>query len=511
MHPRIPRAAAGLAAALVAATLAATPAAAAPEDTSSADLNLAVSGERVVSYATVKQFFVRLSNDGPDAAQGVKVTIDAGNIDQNVLFFGLPSGPGCEEDGPTKVTCELGELANGTTVTDFPALFAATPKHKGSAGSFTVTVNAVTADPNAANNTQTVNVEAVPRGLDLTAVARDVYADYADNTPVAPGGTGDLHWALYNAGRDTVQGVTFEIALPPYVTFADQRPGCKYNDENTVASCRRDARIVAPGEIFMMVRPMKVKVAADAPGPVGLSGGWVVGYANGKASPNVRPLAARSADQDTVVEAADEKVRRDVDPSDNAVQFAVVTGRNPVDLSVTSTPATGAVGDTVEVEFEATNKGPATSSPLFEVRAPEGTTALLPEEGIVPSCVEKDGGLVCGLDGELGVGETTSFALKFRIDAEQVGTDGQITVGNTFASPESAPEDNVAPISITASGAGPGEGPGGGSGGGGGLPVTGVQATVLGGAGLLVAVVGGVLLVLARRRRVVLVTPTEDK
>ncbi|BCJ65190.1 DUF11 domain-containing protein [Polymorphospora rubra] len=510
MHPRIPRAAAGLAAALVAATLTATPAAAAPEATPSADLNLAVSGERVVRYATVKQFFVRLSNDGPDAAQGVKVTIDAGDIDQNVLIFGLPSGPGCEEDGPTKVTCELGDLASGTTVTDFPALFATTPKRKGSAGSFTVTVNAVTTDPNEANNTQTVNVEAVPGGLDLTAVARDVYADYADNTPVAPGETGDLHWALYNAGRDTVQGVTFEIALPPYVTFADQRPGCKYNAENTVASCRRDARIVGPGEIFMMVRPMKVKVAADAPGPVGLSGGWVVGYANGKAGPDARSLAARSAGEDTVVEAADEKVRRDADPSDNAVQFAVVTGRNPVDLSVTGTPATGAVGDTVEVAFEATNKGPATSSPLFKVQAPAGTTALLPEAGTLPSCVEEDGGLVCGLDGELGVGQTTSFALKFRIDAEQVGADGQITVSNTFASPESAPEDNAAPITITVSGDGPG-GPGGGSGGGGGLPVTGVQATLLGGVGLLVLVVGGVLLVLARRRRVVLVTPTEDR
>lgn len=51
----------------------------------------------------------------------------------------------------------------------------------------------------------------------------------------------------------------------------------------------------------------------------------------------------------------------------------------------------------------------------------------------------------------------------------------------------------------------------GGSGGGGSLPVTGVQAGVIGGVGLGVLAVGGVLFMLARRRRVVLVTPADEK
>ncbi|EEP72846.1 cell wall anchor protein [Micromonospora sp. ATCC 39149] len=45
----------------------------------------------------------------------------------------------------------------------------------------------------------------------------------------------------------------------------------------------------------------------------------------------------------------------------------------------------------------------------------------------------------------------------------------------------------------------------------GGLPVTGVQAGLIGGVGAAVLVVGGVLLMLARRRRVVLVTPQDEK
>lgn len=47
-------------------------------------------------------------------------------------------------------------------------------------------------------------------------------------------------------------------------------------------------------------------------------------------------------------------------------------------------------------------------------------------------------------------------------------------------------------------------------GGGGGLPVTGVQAGVLGGIGVAVVVAGAVLFLVARRRRVVLVTPGDE-
>ncbi|TNH28195.1 LPXTG cell wall anchor domain-containing protein [Micromonospora orduensis] len=52
---------------------------------------------------------------------------------------------------------------------------------------------------------------------------------------------------------------------------------------------------------------------------------------------------------------------------------------------------------------------------------------------------------------------------------------------------------------------------GGGGAGGGGLPVTGVQAGLIGGIGGLILLVGGALLVLSRRRKVVLVTPGDEK
>ncbi|MBB4958562.1 hypothetical protein [Micromonospora polyrhachis] len=64
--------------------------------------------------------------------------------------------------------------------------------------------------------------------------------------------------------------------------------------------------------------------------------------------------------------------------------------------------------------------------------------------------------------------------------------------------------DNVDDFAVVVAGAGNG-------GGGGGLPVTGVQAGLIGGIGVAVVVAGGVMFLLARRRRVVLVTPGDEK
>lgn len=81
-------------------------------------------------------------------------------------------------------------------------------------------------------------------------------------------------------------------------------------------------------------------------------------------------------------------------------------------------------------------------------------------------------------------------------------------------SPSPSPQPSVSPsVSPSASpSVSPSDPPAGGGGGGdGGLPVTGAQIGLIGGVGGLVLLVGGVLMVLSRRRRVVLVTPTDEK
>jgi hypothetical protein len=70
------------------------------------------------------------------------------------------------------------------------------------------------------------------------------------------------------------------------------------------------------------------------------------------------------------------------------------------------------------------------------------------------------------------------------------------------------PSDNVDGFSVIVAGEG---GAGGGEGEGPGLPVTGVQAGLIGGLGAGVVALGGALVLFARRRRVVLVTPGDEK
>ncbi|SCE82343.1 cell wall anchor protein [Micromonospora mirobrigensis] len=112
---------------------------------------------------------------------------------------------------------------------------------------------------------------------------------------------------------------------------------------------------------------------------------------------------------------------------------------------------------------------------------------------------------------------STVFDVFVDLSAEPTpGPTGQPTPTPTAtATPTTAPtaSPTVAPTgqpsaSATTPGAG---GDGGGSGSDdGGLPVTGVQAGLIGGIGLAVLAAGAALLLLARRRRVVLVTPGDE-
>ncbi|WP_320067437.1 cell wall anchor protein [Micromonospora sp. RTGN7] len=76
---------------------------------------------------------------------------------------------------------------------------------------------------------------------------------------------------------------------------------------------------------------------------------------------------------------------------------------------------------------------------------------------------------------------------------------------------EPTPGPSGSPSGMPTLSGSPGTDGGDGGGGGGGLPVTGVQVGLIGGIGGVVLLAGGALLVLAYRRRVVLVTPQDEK
>ncbi|HET8684618.1 MAG TPA: LPXTG cell wall anchor domain-containing protein, partial [Micromonosporaceae bacterium] len=138
------------------------------------------------------------------------------------------------------------------------------------------------------NNSAEVQVEVVARSFDLVAVAFDVYA--GDDTepvellPVAPGHRAWLRWFAVNRGSGgsrggATRGVSYTVALPAHVTFAEHREGCAYSPDNRRMTCQDPDAVLARGTASGYVAdPVRVVVDRLARGPV-LVGGTVSAYA----------------------------------------------------------------------------------------------------------------------------------------------------------------------------------------------------------------------------------------
>jgi len=482
--------------------LAAPPAVAEP---AGADVQFRVAGNKVVELAS-KPFFVQLYNDGPASAENIVVKVDIGGLDTNKL--GIQPPIGCDQDG-TIYTCSVGSLVPG----EFNNLFSpfdVTSLEEGAsgpAGSFTVEVSSDTPDPNADNNKKvTVPVEVAPLAYDLVAIVQDVW-DVTIGQRVAPGATVPFVFDFVNLGTVTALDLVWKVSLPPFVTFAknDKHDGCKYNDKRTEATCElRRGKLHPGGVLSVLIAPMMVTVADDAPGPGALVGGIVAGGARRTEAP-VSELAAAQA---TATDAKDVKVTDatasqkqaaagadrggDADTSDNGGAFSVHTAANPADLQVFAGSGSGALGSTVTIPVKVKNDGPA-SSPLttLTVTAPTGTELV----DVPTGCEFTTPGKVAKCEGLLAAHEEETGNFAFKIASTTIANDGKATISGTLE--DRKPQNNTAAIVITI--------------GGGGLPITGAKVSVIGGTGTAVLAAGVVLFLFARRRRIQLVTPSEDR
>jgi uncharacterized repeat protein (TIGR01451 family) len=496
-----------------------------PAPPNTADLAVSVAGSAVVEEAG-KPFLIRLHNNGPAAATGIRLTIDTGDLNAKKLDMQLPTErDGCRVDSPTKVVCVLADIPaggndNGLSLT---GVLISSIKGSGKAGSFTVSATSGTTDPNPANNTVTTPVSVVAGGIDLLAYGQDVYSSVEGTEPVKPGKTGEFLWLLTNAGATPIRGITYTITLPPYLTFAKHEKGCEYSRNDTVAKCTFPKAVVKPGEAFLrkngtLPAPTKVKLATSAPGPMAITGGVLTGRGlrEGEAPPpDISALGAAAADDTGVLSAAEaakaiettKKKHKDIDPTDNAVPFSVFTAKNHADLSVKVTEARGQVGDTVQVRLTVKNAGPA-DAPQTKVKvvAPGGTEFTSVDSSCKPTTAGRE--YLCEL-GTFPVGQTGTGIFQLKILSANVN-DGEAVVSSAVE--DRKPKDNTAPIKVKVKGgpdpspspttspttsptASPTKKPGGG------LPVTGSPVALIGGLGVGAVAVGGGLLLLARRRR----------
>jgi LPXTG-motif cell wall-anchored protein len=295
-----------------------------------ADLSINFTGTTIAPFSDGKFGKVTIRNDGPGTATGVVVKFDVSALDDSKVDL----DPGSCAVAGDEVSCSIpdafspppgGELEYGIPLE--PEAGAS-----GAAGSLTASVESATADPNAGNNSKTVNVNVGDHGVDLLVVAFDVY-DADGVSPVPLGGTSQVNGIIINFGDMAAAGIKIVVTLPEHVTFAETEPDCTYSADNRVATCLYDDITLFPNpfppanddylEVFWPVR-----VAADAPGPAALQGGLMTVSAIDilqPEGPEVRsplPRTMRWITPDAIP---------DVDPTDNEDPFAVfIAGDLPV-------------------------------------------------------------------------------------------------------------------------------------------------------------------------------------
>lgn len=251
-----------------------------------ADLSVSAVGTPLTTDTTrarARSFKVAITNSGPHTAQNVVLEVDLAGLDRAMVGYLAPRG--CRGSGQ-RYRCSFGPVASHGVMEFSVAVYSR--GGTGPAGSLAVSVTSGTADPDRSNNSAEVQVEVVARSFDLVAVAFDVYA--GDDTepvellPVAPGHRAWLRWFAVNRGSGgsrggATRGVSYTVALPAHVTFAEHREGCAYSPDNRRMTCQDPDAVLARGTASGYVAdPVRVVVDRLARGPV-LVGGTVSAYA----------------------------------------------------------------------------------------------------------------------------------------------------------------------------------------------------------------------------------------
>ncbi|MFC8618509.1 hypothetical protein ACFT9M_19125 [Micromonospora purpureochromogenes] len=307
-------------------------------DNPATDLSLDVAGTRVAADTQGKAAFVKLSNKGENTPTDVVLAVDVSKLDSAKVDV-VPLLEQCEEvtiDGRRTWQCALTEQeipTPGATV-ELPALvFKDTDAMTGDY-SAPVTFRIISAnDTDTANNSRTTQVEfTTENGVDLLVLAPDVRTQVfwrANGEPdvkkptLNPGDETTVFAYIVNQGDMIADGVDLKMSLPKGVTFSKDLKECEYTADRRTADCRSGLTRLKPGGDLYGVFP--VKVAADVAAPVSLTNGSVEVSSRGALPATERSLANTPSELASfLTTTAPAGLAKDVDPSDNSDNFAVI-------------------------------------------------------------------------------------------------------------------------------------------------------------------------------------------
>jgi hypothetical protein len=252
--------------------LTATPASAAD----GVDLTVQIIGGKVAVGSESKAFIAKVTNAGNAKATGFDLDL-AVDLDGVAVELTLPDelDEFCEEAGPNKAHCEFGNVLIPGDSLEIPIFVTPSSDETGGAGTLSATVASLDEpEGNQTNNKASTSITVTPAGVDIVVWAEDVTAGRDDDTGeakrIAPGGTGDLVFALVNDGSAVARGLEMVLQLPEHVTFVETLEGCDVSADNRKMTCTNADVLLFPTEGDKWT--LEVKVSATAPGPVELTG-----------------------------------------------------------------------------------------------------------------------------------------------------------------------------------------------------------------------------------------------
>lgn len=347
---------------------------------------------------------VTVTNNGPSTAQGVQFvdTLPAG---VSYVSSAPPSGTTCSVSGRT-VTCTIGSLANGASVT-VPITTTIAPATT-AAQVNTATVSSTTSDYNTANDTATAQTT-VTTSADLSL------AKTASPTTVAPGNNVTYTLTARNAGPSVATAVNITDVLPSGMSFVSATaPGATCTESNGTVTCRADSLAVG-GTITITI---VAKVGASTP----------VGQLT-----NTGRISATTTDPNAA----------------NNTASVTVNVAPQADLQVTKTSLTNPVvaGQQARFSIRIVNNGPsdATNVTLTDPTPAPGTTFL--SANTSQGTCTGTGTVSCQI-GTIAAGASVTVTLAYTVDP---GRQTAITNTATATSDTSDPNqgNNTGSVTVT--------------------------------------------------------------
>ena len=408
-----------------------------------------------------------VQNGSETAATGVTLRLDLSTLADTVVASPADSPSSCTLDGTT-VTCTIGTVASGAFILVRPVELTARPgTPPGPAGTVTATLDGDQDDQNPADDSASLPVTILEPGPDLAVSVDDL------NTPATRVGGGDrrpIRAEIRNQGSLPVTGLTFTLQLGEGAAFVERYAECAYTDHwpdddggpwaygpNEV-TCSV-SRTLAPGEALPLVAPngrplFTARFGRNLWGPAEHLGYFSVAPLD---AGRRAPAGGTGASLDALLRTRQVAAAED-EQWNNSADFSYWSRRNAIDVAVRVSPVRGAVGRTVDLTFQITNRGPSDGGgPSAVITAPAGTV-LLPSDwcwtdGTANEQLPESPRVRCNFESYFPTVHSGSGRISHTIPLKiksAPGRNGTVVVsGELVAGTESRPADNTARIVLS--------------------------------------------------------------